>query len=219
MVVLGIGAGGTTILRQLNTVGFGRLHAVDFDIIEMSNLATHSAVDEGHVGKAKTKVVEDFLKNQNSEVKVTATNQKFTSWQDLLPHIDDADFVVQAFDKPVGQSASWVNRACIELKKPFASIGQTDKNGRVGNIVVPGKTACSECLGLPEIIIHREHAAAPLTGPCVAILAGILTQEIVKFISGYTESRLLDRSLLIDVDTWEIKAINHAKQDNCPACF
>ena len=137
----------------------------------------------------------------------------------VLPHIDDADFVVQAFDKPVGQSASWVNRACIELKKPFASIGQTDKNGRVGNIVVPGKTACSECVGLPEIIIHREHAAAPLTGPCVAILAGILTQEIVKFISGYTESRLLDRSLLIDVDTWEIKAINHAKQDNCPACF
>lgn len=218
IALLGTGAGGTTLGRFLSTLGFGFFRIVDFDILEESNLVTHVMLNENDIGEYKINFLEQSIKHNNSAAKVEKVNTRISKSEDIDELIKDCDFVIQAFDKPIGQVKSWVNKACVKLNKPYASIGQTDKSGRVGNIVIPGETACSECIGTPDINIIKEHIAAPLTASLVTVLAGILSHEIVKYVSGYAPSALINNTLLIDSETWEIHHIKHQRNTDCKIC-
>ncbi len=218
IAVLGVGAGGTTLLRHLNAIGFGNIHIVDFDDVVESNLSTHSNIDEWCIGTPKIEVMEKILKRQNRSLNLSIKKDKFNSHKDIVDHIKDCDFVFQAFDKPMGKSLEMLNLACIELEKPYASIGQTDKSGRVGYISIPGVTPCAQCLGITEIHTIKEHLAAPLTGPIVSVLSGILVHEVAKFITGYSDTVLLKNSLVIDTETWNIHHVSHELDTQCKVC-
>lgn len=149
ITVLGVGAGGTTLLRHLATVSIGNIDILDYDTVDLSNLTTHTSLDEGDVGKKKIDAMRDNIRRKNADVKVRIFDYKIQSCDDIVEYIRESDFVIQAFDKPVGVSKRWLNQACVKLNTPYASIGQTDKNGRI-SLCVPGKTPCAECIGLPE---------------------------------------------------------------------
>lgn len=214
VVVLGIGAGGTTLLRFLSSAGIGNLEAIDFDKIELSNLTTHTTIDEDDVGKFKTESIKGHLEKQNSSLNFKVHQRELHSKEDVVQLVDGADFFIQAFDYPQSVAATWTNYAGMKTGVPFGSIGVTDKGARVGPFVVPGKTACWECVGIPHIKVLKNHKA-PLMGTMVAMLASIATHEIVKHISGFTESNLLGRSLYIDTETMEFLKNDHPINSNC----
>lgn len=215
VVVVGTGAGGTTLLRFLNAVGIGTLEAVDFDEFEVSNLPTHATLDEDDVGLHKLKALEKHLLRQNSNLRFIPHNRKIQSDDELAELVKGADFFCAAFDRPRVEAARWSNAAALNTGVPMASIGATDKGARVGPIIYPGKTSCLECVGINDQIFLRSSERGALMGTTVAMLAGIMVNEIVKVITGYTESALLGRSLYINTGELSFSFTDHRQELSC----
>lgn len=215
VVVVGAGAGGTTLLRFLSAVGIGTLEVLDFDTFSLENLPTHTTLDEEDIGSAKVESLRRHLFRQNSRLDFKIHNGKIESEDDLTKLIKGADFFCSAFDRPLGPSSLWTNRAPIKTGVPVSSIGATDKGARCGPIVIPGKTSCFECIGIEDVeFLHQSNTAA-LMGTMVAMLASIMVHEIVKVITGSTKSSLLGRSLYINTETMEFNYQKHPRKKNC----
>ena len=122
------------------------------------------------------------------------------------------------YTRPGVTATRWANQASLMTGVPVASIGANDKGARVGPFVVPGQAACYECAGLTDLEYLVPEETAPLMGTTVAMLAGIMVQEIVKLLTGFTEPSLLGRSLYIDTSTLEFTFTEHARNPKCPAC-
>jgi molybdopterin/thiamine biosynthesis adenylyltransferase len=215
VVVVGTGAGGTTLLRFLNAVGIGTLEAVDFDTFHLDNLPTHTTLDEEDVGSHKTEALRRHLFRQNSRLNFIPHHRRVESVDELADLIAGADFFCSAFDRPRVEAARWSNRAALLTGVPSSSIGATDKGARCGPIVLPGKTACFECVGVVDQDFLRTNETAALMGTTVAMLASIMVQEIVKVITGCTESRILGRSLYINTDTLDFTFTQHERKSDC----
>jgi hypothetical protein len=61
----------------------------------------------------------------------------------------------------------------------------------------------------------RANETAALMGTTVAMLASIMVQEIVKVITGSTQSALLGRSLYINTDTLDFTFTQHERKSDC----
>jgi molybdopterin/thiamine biosynthesis adenylyltransferase len=216
VVVAGIGAGGTTLCRMLNTVGIGTIEVVDFDSYELDNLATHSTIDEADVGRLKTAALRDNLLRQNSRLNFVAHDARITSGDQLADIIDGADFFLSAFDYPRGQAVQWSNWASLVTGVPSASIGSTDKGGRAGPIVIPGATSCYACIGFSNGDDWlREADSQATTGTTVSLLAAIMVGEVVKVISGSTPSRLLGAWLYVNTATLRFDLTAQPPRPDC----
>ena len=215
VVVVGSGAGGTTLLRLLNSVGIGTLEAVDFDTFALDNLPTHSTLDEEDVGSPKVEALRRHLFRQNSSLTYRGHQRRVESAEDLARLLEGADFFCSAFDRPRLDAARWSNEAAFMTGVPFTSIGATDKGARVGPIVVPGRSTCLECVGIYDQRYLRAEEHAALMGTTVAMLAGIMVGEIVKIITGSAPSRLVGRSLYINTETLEFTFTEHLPRPGC----
>ena len=216
VVVAGIGAGGTTLCRMLNTVGVGTIEVIDFDRYEVDNLATHSTIDESDVGRLKTAALRENLLRQNSRLNFIAHNERIASGDQLADIIDGADFFLSAFDYPRGQAVQWSNWASLATGVPSASIGSTDKGGRAGPIVIPGATSCYACLGFSDDDDWLREAASQATmGTTVSLLAAIMVGEVVKVISGSAPSPLLGAWLYVNTATLKFDLRAQPPQPGC----
>jgi molybdopterin/thiamine biosynthesis adenylyltransferase len=215
VVVVGTGAGGTTLLRLLNAAGVGKLTAVDFDTFALDNLPTHATLDERDVGSAKVEAVARHLREQNSRTEYAGLDQAISGPDDLVELVDGADFFVQAYDRPRALAARWSNEASLRTGVPLTSIGATDKGARVGPTVIPGQTPCWECVGIDGGDILRPEHTAALTGATVAMLAGIAVNEMLAVLSGARPARTAGRSLYIDTDALTFTFTEYSVKAGC----
>lgn len=215
VVVVGTGAGGTTLLRLLSAVGIGTLEAVDFDTFQLDNLPTHSTLDEEDVGSHKLEALRRHLFRQNSSLVFRPHPRRVESAKDLASLIAGADFFCSAFDRPRLDAAHWSNEAAYDTGVPFASIGATDKGARAGPIVIPGRSPCLECTGIHQQEYLRAEERGALMGTTVAMLAGIMVGEIVKVVTGAAESRLIGRSLYVNTETLDFTFTEHPSRPGC----
>jgi molybdopterin/thiamine biosynthesis adenylyltransferase len=217
VVVVGTGAGGTTLLRLLNAAGVGTLEAADFDTFAVDNLPTHATIDEEDVGRKKTDALRQRLARQNSGTRFLTHDRTIASTGDLIELIDGADFFLHAFDRPREHAAAWSNTASLATGVPLTSIGATDKGARVGPTMIPGQTPCWECVGIHGLDILRAERTACLTGATVAMLAGIAVNEVLALIAGAKRSRTAGQSLYIDTDKLTFTFNRYEYRDGC-AC-
>lgn len=215
VVVAGVGAGGTTLCRLLNTVGVGTIEAVDFDSYEVDNLATHATIDETDIGRPKVDALRDNLLRQNSALNFVGHHTRISDREQLADIIEGADFYLGAFDYPRGLAVQWGNWASLATGVPSGSIGSTDKGGRAGPIVVPGETSCHECLGFSDNIWLREAASQATMGTTVSMLASIMVGEVVKVITGSAPSALLGAWLYINTATLDFDLTMQPRRAGC----
>ena len=217
VVVVGTGAGGTTLVRLLTAAGIGTLEVVDFDDVELDNLATHGALDEEDVGGPKLEAVRRHAHRQSSGTTVVCHDRRIDGADELVDLVAGADFLLQAYDRPRehSEAARWTNEAGLATGVPFSSIGATDKGARAGPIVLPGRSSCFACIGIPELDFLRYEKAQALTAATVFMLAGIMVNEIVKVITGSAPSRLVGRSLYVDTESLEFTFTEHPRRPDC----
>ena len=216
VVVAGIGAGGTTLCRMLNTVGVGTIEVVDFDSYELDNLATHATLDEADVGRHKVDALRDNLLRQNSSLHFVGHHRRIESASQLAEIIAGADFYLGAFDYPRGMAVQWGNWASLVTGVPSASIGATDKGGRAGPIIVPGETSCHACVGFSNDDDWLREAETQATmATTVSMLASIMVGEVVKVISGSAPSALLGSWLYINTETLQFNLTAQPPRDGC----
>ncbi|MHA1784143.1 MAG: ThiF family adenylyltransferase [Candidatus Helarchaeota archaeon] len=144
--MIGAGALGCEIAKNLALVGIGKIIIVDVDTIETSNLSRQMLFRPGDEGRGKAEVAAERLKGMNPFMTVEHYNKLL---QEIPMKVyEEADIVIGGLDNIKARLD--LNKICLTLKKPLIDSGTLGFEGHV-QIVTQGiegfdDTPCLRCL-------------------------------------------------------------------------
>lgn len=190
VLVVGAGALGNEIVKNLCLVGVGQIDVVDMDLIEHSNLARCALFREEDEGQPKSRALVDRAGSINPDVTLRAFVCRV---QDLgSGWLRQYDVVVAGLDSR--EARLWVNAACRRIGM-FWIDGAIE--GLQGLVRVFGpEGACYECtLGELDLaaLSHRRSCAilspeeiasghTPTNATTASVVAAIEVQEAIKLL-------------------------------------
>lgn len=192
--VVGAGALGNEVLKNLALIGVGRVYLIDLDEIEDSNLTRSVLFRARDRGKSKAIAAADALRDINPDTVVTPIHGNVLT--DIgLGLFRDVDVVIGCLDNR--EARLWVNRCCWKVGRPWVDGGIQEING-VLKVFQPPDGACYECamtendyrlinLRYSCPLLKREDLLAGKvpTAPTIAsMIGGLQTQEALKLIHG-----------------------------------
>lgn len=115
VLIIGLGSFGSQIAVELAKAGVGNFSMIDFDRVELHNIARHiCGVNE--LGRLKTNAVSDAIKLKNPYANTEKTDIDITTNQTLLEeHIKKTDLVICATDN--NQSRFLINDLAVKHKR------------------------------------------------------------------------------------------------------
>jgi len=194
VLVVGAGALGNEVLKNLALMGVGHLFVVDFDTIEAANLSRSVLFRESDARRSKAEVAAARVRALNPEVHVQYLHGDVTS-QLGLGVVRRMDAVVGCLDNREARLA--INRFCYWSGKPWVDGAIQELLGLV-RVFVPGRGGCYEC-SLTEAarrdlslryscpLLARQNillGKVPTTPTIASIIGGMQAQEALKLIHG-----------------------------------
>ncbi|KAK2016295.1 ThiF family protein [Colletotrichum eremochloae] len=142
--VLMVGAGGIgcELLKNLVLTGFGEVHVVDLDTIDLSNLNRQFLFRYEHIKKSKALVAKDAAQPFNPKVNIVAHHANIKDSQFNVKWFRGFNIVFNALDNL--EARRHVNRMCLAADVPLIESGTTGFNGNV-QVIKKGVTACYDC--------------------------------------------------------------------------
>jgi molybdopterin/thiamine biosynthesis adenylyltransferase len=192
VMVVGAGALGNEVLKNLALIGVGNITIIDFDLIEGSNLTRSVLFRAKDQGRPKADVAAEAVVDINPDVKVKSIHADVT--QDIgLGLVRQTDVVIGCLDNR--EARLWLNRMCWKVNTPWIDGGIQEING-VAKVFVPHRGPCYEC-GMTENdyrlaqlryscpLLSRDEilAGRTPTAPTIAsIIGGLQVQEALKLL-------------------------------------
>lgn len=192
IMVVGAGALGNEVIKNLVLMGVGYLYIIDFDHIEAANLSRSPLFRESDNGKVKAEVAAARAKELNPNVRVQYLHGDVTS-QIGLGVIRRMDVIIGCLDNREARLA--VNRYAYWMNKPWVDGAIQELLGLV-RVFVPGKGACFECTLTEQArkslavryscpLLARQNillGKVPTTPTISSIIGGMQSQEALKLI-------------------------------------
>lgn len=192
VLVVGAGALGNEIVKNLALIGVGQIKVVDLDLIESSNLSRCLFFRAEDEGKPKAEVVAAAASALNPEVSVSAVVGDVRLCCGL-GSFADVDVVIGGLDNR--EARIYVNQACWKTSTPWID-GAIEGLMGVVRVFIPPDTACYECTMGEKDYEHMAKRRAcsllkkeemvdgkvPTTATSSSVVAGLQVQEAVKII-------------------------------------
>ncbi|KAF2239006.1 ubiquitin-activating enzyme E1 3 [Viridothelium virens] len=136
--VLMVGAGGIgcELLKNLVLTGFGEIHVVDLDTIDLSNLNRQFLFRHEHIKKSKALVAAESATKFNPNVQIHPHHANIRDPQFSLNWFKSFAIVFNALDNL--DARRYVNRMCLAADVPLIESGTTGFNGQC-------QTECYDC--------------------------------------------------------------------------
>jgi molybdopterin-synthase adenylyltransferase len=194
VIVIGAGALGNEVLKNLALLGVGHVVVVDMDRIERSNLSRSVLFRSEDRGEPKAIVAAHRLRELHPEIEVTPLVGEVSRVLGMGWYFD-ADLAIGCLDNR--EARMWVNRCCWRAGKPWIDGGIQEISGVV-QVFKPHDGTCYEC-GMKEIdyqlaglryscpLLKREdlqQGRMPTVTTIGSIIAGWQVQEAVKLLHG-----------------------------------
>ena len=192
VMVIGAGALGNEVIKNLSLMGVGNLFIVDFDKIEAANLSRSVLFRETDNNRSKAEVAAARAKSVNPQVHVQYLNGDVTT-QLGLGIFRRMDAVIGCLDNREARLA--VNRFCYWMNKPWVDGAIQELLGLV-RVFVPGQGACYECTLTEQALrdlsmryscplLARQNillGKVPTTPTIASIIGAMQSQEALKLI-------------------------------------
>lgn len=226
VLVVGAGALGNEIVKNLALLGVGAIDIVDMDNVERSNLARCVFFREDHEGRPKAVVVAEASRMLNPDVVATPHLRSISTVG--LGWIASFDLVIAGLDNR--EARLWVNQACRKLGIPWIDGAIEGLQGLAR--VFLGEGACYECtLGETDwtILAARRSCSllstsemlegkVPTTATSASVVAGVQVQEAVKILTGRPDLLALRNQALVFVgETLETYRVEYGEDPDCAA--
>jgi adenylyltransferase/sulfurtransferase len=194
VLVVGAGALGNEVLKNLALLGFLKIVVVDLDFIETSNLSRSVLFRASDVGLSKAAAIARGYNDLLPEA--TVRPMVANVMQDCgLGLFAWADIVLAGLDNR--EARLWINRAAWKVNRPWIDGAIEGING-VARVFLPGQPPCYECtLGETDwailnrrmscnLLLHEANpqGRTPTTPTISSIIGGIEAQEAVKVLHG-----------------------------------
>jgi adenylyltransferase/sulfurtransferase len=198
-LVVGAGALGNEVIKNLVLMGIGYIFLADFDQVERSNLSRTVLLRRNDVKYKRFKAEAVAARARSLSVNREIIIQTFLEdivWRLGMGVYRRMDVVIGCLDNVEARLA--VNKGCLMAGTPYIDGAIY---GLAGNVVAvnPPETACWEC-GTPQKILDLRHerydgcwkvmdqdfkaGKIPTVQVASSIIAGFQTQEAVKVIQG-----------------------------------
>ena len=192
VLVIGAGALGNEVIKNLALMGVGHIFIIDFDNIEAANLSRSVLFRETDNHRSKAEVVAARAKSINPQIHVQYLNADVTSGLGL-GIIRRMDAIIGCLDNREARLA--VNRFCYWLDKPWVDGAIQELLGLM-RVFVPGEGACYECTLTEQALrdlslryscqlLARQNVLlgkVPTTPTIASIIGGMQSQEALKLI-------------------------------------
>jgi molybdopterin/thiamine biosynthesis adenylyltransferase len=194
VLVIGAGALGNEILKNLALLGFERIVVVDLDRIEESNLSRAILFNSEDVGSFKADAAARNLKRiaPQARIRPLVANVVQSCGLGLLAW---SNVIIAGLDNR--EARLWINRCAWKMNRPWIDGAIEGING-VARAFVAGAAPCYECtLGETDWKLLEQRMSCNLllreantegkvaTTPTISsVIAGIEVQEAVKLLHG-----------------------------------
>ncbi|WP_435007653.1 HesA/MoeB/ThiF family protein [Tundrisphaera lichenicola] len=194
VLVVGAGALGNEVLKNLALLGVGTVIVIDLDAVEPSNLSRSVLFRLEDGGRSKAEVAAQRSSEINPEVTFHPIRGDVIT--DLgLGLFADVDVVIGCLDNR--EARLWVNRQCWKVGTPWVDSGIQEIQGVV-KVFVPPDSACYECaMTARDYQLLNVRYSCPLlrrdqilegkvpTAPTIAsMMAALEVQEALKILHG-----------------------------------
>jgi molybdopterin/thiamine biosynthesis adenylyltransferase len=224
VLVIGAGALGNEVIKNLALLGVGQVFIADMDCVELSNLSRSVLFREKDEGQPKAACAAHAAQQINPDIKVKTLAGNVLA--DLgLGHFRWADVVIGALDNR--EARVFVNSTCAQLGRPWFDGGIEVFQGIVRGFAPP-RTACYECTMSRvdwdllnkrrscSLLARRALAAhgTPTTPTTASVIAGIQVAEVIKHLHGL--DTLLGCGFVFDGARHASYRVNYQIHPECP---
>ncbi|MFI0480390.1 HesA/MoeB/ThiF family protein [Actinomadura sp. 9N215] len=227
VAVLGMGGIGCAVASSLAASGVGRIHCVDFDEVELTNLNRQLLYTEADLGRRKVEVAVQRLRALNSDVEVTGADLRLDGADDVADAVRGADVFLLCADSPEGIE-HYANRAALRLGTPWLNGAYAGPMLCAGTFI-PGETGCYRCMrdgererlesvGRGDLSNPRIPGFNPVMAPTAQMAGHFAALETIFLLLGMpvqTAGRKLHRNFLDYDHQYYIEA---KKRPDCPDC-
>jgi thiazole/oxazole-forming peptide maturase SagC family component len=213
IAIIGVNYISRQLAHSLRTTGFANVGVVDYPLL--SNLRL-------------------FEKNEQIPADWPVDLELPLNYRDWLSELDTANLDCLIATSDVGGlqlMRSW-NEFCVKYQKNFLPVVLQDLIGYLGPLVIPGETACFECLRarqnahFNDPVTRRAAEAVAFEGQAVtgfhpamaSVLADLASIELSKFYGGWTSSRLPGRLIEVNLIAPELTLHRVLKIPRCQVC-
>lgn len=193
VMVVGCGALGNEVLKNLTLMGVQHIVAVDFDHVEIGNLTRSVLFRKADAlsERYKTDVIAERLKELNPQLDIQ-TIQGDIAYDVGLGLVRQMDVVIGCVDSQWARFC--INRLCMRAGVSWVDGGISELEGTT-RVFVPGKN-CYACNLGPEglrdlkrrmpctgiIRRHEETGSVPTTSLIASIIGAVQVQEALKLL-------------------------------------
>lgn len=226
VLVIGAGALGNEIIKNLALLGVGQVVIADKDTIENSNLSRSVLYRAADNGKPKAGVAASAATELYPDIKAQGLNIDVV--HDLGAGVFRwADVVIGGLDNREARLA--INRQCWRVGRPWVD-GAIEVIQGVARVFTPDaeqKNACYECTMSDrdwKLLAHRrscnlltrqqmETGRTPTTPTIGSIIAGVQVQETLKLLHGL--QTLAGRGFVFAGDTADSYTVEYQRKADC----
>lgn len=225
VVVIGAGALGNELLKNLALLGVGNVFVADLDRIEQSNLSRSVLYRESDCGRRKAEVAAERAAEIYPEMRTQAFHGNVVHdlglgvyrWADvILGGLDNREARVS-----INQSAARVGKVWID--------GAIERLDGVARVFDAATGPCYECT-MSDVdwkmlearrscaLLTRdemEQGKVPTTPTTSSIVAGVQAQEAVKLLHGM--ETLSGQGFVFDGMWHQSYVVNYSRLEDCPA--
>ena len=226
VLVVGAGALGNELVKNLALLGVGTVLVADLDVVENSNLARCVLFREHDEGSPKAEVVASAAAALNPDVRVipvvgdVCTSLGLGAYRDL-------DVVVGGLDNR--EARVHVNQACWKATVPWVD-GAIEGLLGVMRVFVPPHSACYECtmnrqdhklLAMRRAcsLLTRDQMLAgkvPTTVTSASVIAALQVQEVVKLLHrDELEYSFAGRGFVFNGLTHDSYVVTYPRREDC----
>jgi molybdopterin/thiamine biosynthesis adenylyltransferase len=192
ILVVGAGALGNEVLKNLALLGVGQVYLIDFDEIQDSNLTRSVLFRAADRGQPKSEVAARRATELNPDCRIMPMFGNVLT--DIgLGLVSETDLVICCVDNR--EARLWINRMCWKVNTPWIDGGIQEING-VAKVFMPPAGPCYECtMTENDYRLISLRYSCPLlkqediqqgkvpTAPTIAsIIAGLQVQEALKLL-------------------------------------
>ena len=223
VLVIGAGAIGNEVIKNLALLGVGNVFVADLDIIEHSNLSRSVLFRYEDCGSSKAETIARRAVEIYPDMRVTPFHSNVV--YDLgLGVYDWADVIIGALDNREARVA--INQAAARVGRIWID-GAIELLSGVARVFNPGTGPCYECT-MNETdwkmlearrscaLLSRdemEQGKVPTTPTTASVIAGIQVQEAVKFLHGMPT--LDGQGFIFEGLTHQSYQVTYTQRDDC----
>jgi len=225
VLVVGAGALGNEIVKNLSLVGVGHITIVDMDLIEHTNLARCVFFRQGDEGKYKAQVLADSAKSLNPDITTSFYSVPVQKLGNAF--LNSFDLVIAGLDNR--EARIWLGASLRRLGKVWIDGAIEGLMGKVQTFTPEGPCyACSMTDDEWKILAHRRSCSllgveemlgghTPTNATTSSIIAGIETQEAIKYLVGKGELGAIENKIFRIIGEQMATFLSVVEiDDNCP---